>query len=178
MIQEICNIGNEHAIDTFYKIAIMEKSHLPNFSYLTPDETVQDYITNLPDTAQVLITDLLPKNLKNSSRPRISDSGIIYKTNISFLITPLDKNLQTLLETYINKEVVVLISKRTTSHLYGTQQQPLLFSYAPTHSSNPATTKGYTITCSGVCYGPDRHFEDITFNLYSRGLAFQLAQEI
>lgn len=178
MIQELCNIGNEHHIDTFYKIAIIEKSHLPNFSYLTPDATIESYITNLPDTAQVLITDLLPKNISVSNPTKISTSGKLYAPSISFLITPLDKNLQTLLETFNNKEVVVLISKHTTSHLYGTQAQPLLFSYAPSHSNDPSRIKGYKISCKGSCFGADKHFENIEFNIYTRGLAFQLAQEI
>ena len=178
MIQELCNIGHENHIDTFYKIAIIEKSHLPNFNNLTADATVKSYIENLPDTAQVLLTDLLPKNIQVSNPPRISDIGVLQTANISFLLTPLDKNLQTLLETYLNKEVVVLISKRNISHLYGTQAQPLLFSYAPSHSNDPSVIKGYKVSIKGDCYGSDKQFEDVTFNIYTRGLAFQLAQEI
>lgn len=178
MIQELCNIGNENHIDTFYKIAIIEKSYLPNFSYLTPDATIEDYITNIPDAAQAFITDLLPKNIRVTNPTRISNNGRLYSPNISFLLTPLDKNLQTLLETYNNKEVIVLVSKRTTSHLYGTTAQPLLFSYAPSHSSDPSKVKGYKISCKGSVFGSDKHFEEIEFNIYTRGLAFQLAQEI
>ena len=178
MIQELCNTGNENHIDTFYKIAILEKSHLPNFNPLTPNATIKSYIENLPDSAQVLITDLLPKNIIVTNTPTISNSGVLHSTSISFMLTPLDENLQALLETYLNKEVIVLISKRTTSHLYGTQAQPLLFSYAPSHSNDPAVIKGYKISIKGKTYAADKQFEDVAFNIYTRGLAFQLAQEL
>lgn len=178
MIQKLCNTGNEHYIDTFSQIAILEASQLPYFSNLSTDTKVENLITNLPDSAQVLITDLLPNNISVVHAPRFSAAGTLHNTAISLLITPQDKNLQQLLNTYQNKEVVVLVSKHNTSHLYGTQTQPLLFSYSEANAPSPEAIKGYAISINGDTYGESKMFEDITFNIYSRGLAFELAQSI
>ena len=178
MIQQLCNINNEGYVDTFFKVAIFEASQLPYFSHLTADDTVENLITNLPDSAQVLLTDLLPGNLQLNHGSRFSKDGTLYSTNASFLITPQDKNLQALLETYNNKEVVILISKRTTSHLYGTKIQPLLFGYSEANASTPDIIKGYNITINGEGYGASKLFEEVVFNIFSRGLAFKLAQQI
>ena len=178
MIQEICNIGNEHLIDTFHKVAIFESSQLAKFNHLTPEATIQSIFETVPDDYQVLLTDLLPNNIQVSHSTTIKDDGKAYNTRISFILTPQDKSLQDLLETYNNQEVVILISKRNTTHLYGTSAQPLLFRYSELNSNNPSQIKGYTVILEGQSYGPTKHFEDVTFTIYSRGLAFQLAQEI
>lgn len=178
MIQQLCNTGNEHYIDTFYKVAILEASQLPYFSNLSADASVEGIITNLPDSAQVLLTDLLPDNLQLAHGSRFSAHGTLHTTTATFLLTPQDKNLQQLLDTYNNKEVVLLVSKRNTSHLYGTQTQPLLFSYSEVNAPQPSTLKGYAITIAGDGYGASKLFENIIFNIYSRGLAFELAQTI
>jgi hypothetical protein len=178
MIQELCNIGNEHQIDTFFKIAIFEVSQLPYFNNLTSDETIENIITNIPDTSQVLIAELLPKNIRVDAGSKITDQGVVYTPNIAFTLTPQDKNLQALLEKYQNKEVITLISKRQTSYLYGTKAQPLLFEYDPIHSNDPSVLKGYAIKMYGEVLGAEKLFENITFNIYSRGLAFTLAQEL
>lgn len=178
MIQEICNRGHEHHIDTFHKVAIFEATQLPFFSHLTADSVIEGIITNIPDSAQVLITELLENNLNLSHTSGFSAAGKLFTTNMGFTITPQDKNLQQLLDTYNNKEVVVLVSKRGTSHLYGTQLQPLLFKYDELNSPSPAAPKGYSITIAGSGYGTSKLYENIEFNIYSRGLAFVLAQEI
>lgn len=178
MIQQLCNTGNEHHIDTYSRIAILEASQLPYFSDMSTETKVKDIITNLPDTAQVLLTDLLPNNINVVHAPRFSAAGTLYNTAISFLITPQDKNLQALLSTYQNKEVVVLVSKRNTSYLYGTFTQPLLFSFSEANSPAPEQQKGYTISINGDGYGKSMIFEEVVFNIYSRGLAFELAQSI
>ena len=178
MIQTLCNIGNEHHIDTFYKVAIFEASQLPYFTFLSSDDTVLGILTNIPDTSQVLITDLLPNNIKVGHAPKFSGQGKLHTTSISFTITPQDKNLQQLLETYNNKEVVILVSKHNTTHLYGTSAQPLVFKYAEANSPEPGAIKGYSISMNGDNYGSSKLYEYIEFNIYSRGLAFELAQEI
>lgn len=178
MIQELCNIGNEHHIDTFYKIAVMEATQFQKFNHLTTDAAVNTIISEIPDNYQILITDLLPKDIKVSSPTKITDAGVLYSSDISFTLTPQDKYLQQLLETYNNKEVIVLVSKRKTNHLYGSVAQPLLFKYAPLNANDPSSIKGYTIDIEGETYGPERLFENVSFNIYTRGLAFQLAQEL
>jgi hypothetical protein len=178
MIQEIHNHIDDHHIDTFYKVAIFEHSYLPKFTHLTPDTVIEDYITNVTDTSQTMLINLLQNNIKvnHSSSPKTS--GKIYKTKISFTITPQDKNLQQLLETYNNKEVVILISKRETNHLYGTSTQPLLFTFSELNNAKPNVVKGYTVQLTGEGYGGSKLFEEITFNVFSRGLAFQLASSL
>lgn len=178
MIQELCNIGNEHIIDTFYKVSIFEASQLPAFNHLTNDAAVKSILDTIPDNYQVLLTDLLPENISVRNPSKITASGSTNQTTISFVVTPQDKNLQALLETYQNKEVVVLVSKRNTTHLYGTQAQPLLFSYSELNNNTPNGLKGYTINISGEGYGTTKLFENLTFTIYSRGLAFELAQEL
>ena len=178
MIQEICNIGNEHHIDTYHKIAIFRASQLPAFNHLTSDTAINDILTNIPDINDVLITDLLPMNMNSKHNNRPTVDGKVYKTSLSLVITPQDKNIQALLETYNNEEVVVLLSKHNTSHLYGTQSQPLIFIYSELNSPDPKKQKGYTVSIKGSGYGAAKIYEDIIFNIYTRGLAFELAQEL
>lgn len=178
MIQELCNIGNEHLIDTFYKVAVFESSQLPKFNHLTSDATILNIFETVPDDYQVLLAELLPEDISVSNPPTISDSGSLTKPNIRFTLTPQDKNLQALLETYHNQEVVILVSKRNTTHIYGTSSQPLLFSYSELNSNKPSGLKGYTVTIYGDVYGSAKLFEDVPFTIYSRGLAFELAQEM
>lgn len=178
MIQELCNIGNEHLIDTFYKVAILEATQLEMFNHLTPDDTIQSILDTIPDSHQVLITDLLPDSISVSNPAKLSESGVTNTTSISFVVTPQDKNLQTLLNTYQNQEVVALVSKRGTSHLYGTQAQPLLFKFSELNNPKPNGLKGYTISISGTGYGDTKIFEAIEFTIYNKGLAFQLAEPL
>ncbi len=178
MIQQICNLGNEYNIDTFYKIAIFEASQMRSFTFMTPEDTIKETLTTLPDDSQVLITDLLPNNIKVDHTTKTSNAGKLYASSISFTITPQHKSLQEILETYNNKEVVVLVSKHNTNHLYGTTTQPLLFKYAELNSPDPIAIKGYTITMKGDNYGASKIFEDLLFNIYSRGIAFSLPQSL
>jgi len=178
MIQELCNSGHENFIDTPFKIAVFEISAFPFFNQLTSDATIESIITNLPNTAQVFYTELLPKNIQVSNPTKINTSGKTYTPHISFTLTPQDKNLQALLETFNNKEVIVLVSKRTTDHLYGTTAQPLLFVYHPLNANDPQSVKGYTVNIDGETFGPEAIFENVVFNIYSRGLAFQLAGDL
>ncbi|WP_421811737.1 hypothetical protein [Flagellimonas sp.] len=178
MIYQLCNLGNEHHIDTFFKVAVFKADNLPYFSHLTKDLSVQDIITNLPDESEVILSDLLPNNVQVAHNTRFSANGKLYNTNIGFTLTPQDKNLQELLEGYNTQEVVVMVSKRNTSHLYGTKAQPLTFTYSELNSPQPGAMKGYTLDISGSTYGKSRLFEQIQFNVYERGLAFELAQPI
>lgn len=178
MIQQIHNHIDDHHIDTFYKAAIIEHSYLPKFTHLTPDNVIQDYITNIADTSQVMLVNLLPNNINVNHSSSSKPSGKIYKSKISFTLTPQDKNLQQLLETYNNKEVVILISKRESNHLYGTSMQPLLFTFSELNNAKPNVIKGYSIQLTGEGYGGSKLFEEITFNIFSRGLAFQLASSL
>ena len=175
---DLSKLGNEHIIDTFYKVSIFEASQLPKFNHLTPDETIKTILDTIPDNYQVLLTDLLPENISVRNPSKITASGSSNQSSISFVVTPQDKNLQALLETYQNKEVVVLVLKRNTTHLYGTSDQPLLFKYNELNNPKPSGLKGYTIILNGEGYGSTKIFENFTFGIYERGLAFQLAQQI
>lgn len=178
MIYELCNLGNEHHIDTFYRVALFKADSFPYFSHLTKDANVEDMITNLADSSDVIISELLPNNIGVSQNTRFSSSGKLYVTNIGFTLTPQDKNLQGLLDGYNAQEVVVLVSKRNTSHLYGTKAQPLTMTYSELNSPQASSIKGYGIQIAGESYGRPRLFEHIDFNIYDRGLAFELAQPI
>lgn len=173
MIQQLCNKNHEQ-IDTFYKVAIIQKESLANFSHLTSDDDIETIITSIPDSANALITELLPENLVLSPFSNISRSGVSYQVNASFLITPQDKALKNLLDQYMNKEVVFLLDKHGTTYVYGTTMRPLLMAYDDLHSSKPDGLKGYVIKISGKCYGSHKILEDVYLNIYSRGLAFEL----
>lgn len=178
MIQQICNTGNEHLIDTFHKVSIIEASQLPKFSHLSTDDFILNILENIPDDYQVLLADLLPESISVRNPIKVNSSGTTNKTSISFVLTPQDKNLQALLNTYQNQEVVILVSKRNTTHLYGTANQPLLFTFSELNNPKPNGLKGYTVSISGEGYGDTKIFENIIFTIYNRGLAFQLAQQI
>ncbi|MGB5818834.1 MAG: hypothetical protein WBG90_05065 [Saonia sp.] len=178
MIHQLCNIGHEHHIDTFYRVAVFEAGQMPSFNHLTDLGTVEDIITNIPDSAQVFLTDLLPNNIRVTHRTRISAAGKLFSNDISFLLTPQDKNLQDLLNTYNNREVIAMVSKRNTTHLYGTSDRPLLLRYDELNNPQPNSLKGYSIKINGNTYGTSKLFESVDFNIYSRGLAFELAQQI
>ncbi|WP_421801777.1 hypothetical protein [Flagellimonas sp.] len=178
MIYELCNLANEHHIDTYHKVAVFKADNFPYFSHLTKDSAVLDMITNLSDGSDVILSDLLPNNIRVSHGTRFSANGKLFTNNIGFILTPQDKNLQELLEGYNTQEVVILVSKRNTSHLYGTKAQPLTLTYSELNSPQPGAMKGYNLSITGDTYGKSRLFEEVTFNIYERGLAFELAQTI
>lgn len=176
MIYNLCNTRNEDYVDTYHEVAIIESTQLFKFNHLTPEDQVLDIISNLPDTAQAFITDLLPENIRVSGQTKITSSGSLFPVNISFTQTPQDKSILELLQTYNNKLVVVLVKKRGSSYLYGTSEQPLTFTFDELNSNNHSTIKGYSIKINGSGYGHSKLFESIEFNIFNRGLAFQLAQ--
>lgn len=178
MIVDLCNVGHEHHVDAFDKIAVFAASSLPYFSHISSDAVIEDIITNIPDGAQVFLAQLLRNNINVVHRTQFGENGKQFNTTINFTLTPQDKNLQELLNTYNGQEVAVLVSKVNSSHLYGTKAQPLLFTYAEQNSPSPNTVKGYSVEIKGVGYGPGKLFESVAFNIYERGLAFELAQEI
>lgn len=174
MIYQLCNIGNEQN-DTFHKLSIIKKSSLALFNHLASDATIESIITNLADSSEVLNTDVLPENLSHSATSGSDANGKFYNFNSSFVLTPLNKYLQNLLEGYNNEEVILLLKTHTSTFLYGTTLSPLLFRYNEQHSSEAQGLKGYSISISGKCLGASKQFETLEFNIFNRGLAFNLA---
>lgn len=174
MIYQLCNQGNEQN-DTFYSISIVKKSSLPRFNHLTSDTTIETIFTSIADSSDVIITDLLPENLTLSATTRTSNHDKTYSINSSFVLTPLDKNIQTLLEEYNNEEVVVLLKQHNTTFIYGTYTSPLVLTYNEKHGNKAQDLKGYTVFIKGTCLGASKQFETIEFDIFSRGLAFELA---
>lgn len=174
MIYQLCNQGNEQN-DSFYSVSIIKKSSLPRFNHLTSDATIESIFTAIADSSDVIITDLLPENLTLSATTTTSNHDKTYSVNSSFVITPLDKNLQTLLEGYNNEEVVLLLKQHNSTFLYGTYTSPLILTYNELHSTKAEELKGYTVNIAGRCLGTSKQFETLEFNIFSRGLAFELA---
>lgn len=174
MIYEICNQNHEQ-IETFSKLSFIKKSSLTPFHFLTPDATVQEIVTNLPDSASALIFNLLPENLSVSYNTRVSDNGKQYPFRSRFLLTPQDKNLQGLLEQYNNEEGIVLIEKPDATHIYGTPQTPVVLTYSEAHANTGQGVKGYDVSISGDCLGSSVILENVSINIFTRGLAFELA---
>lgn len=174
MIYNLCNQGNEQN-DTFHSISVIKKSSLALFNHLTADATIQSIITSLAESSEAIILDLLPENVSLTATTGKDDNGKFYNVNNGFTLTPLDKNLQTLLEQYNNQEVVVLLKKNTSTFLYGTTTSPLLFTYNELHDSTAQGLKGYSISLRGKCLGASKQFEVLEFDIFNRGLAFDLA---
>lgn len=174
MIYQLCNIGNEQNA-TFYRLSVILKSSLSAFNHLTPDTEIKDIITNLSDASNAINADLLPENLSHSASTITNEDGREYSVNSSFVITPLDKNLQDLLEDYNDQEVVLLLKTPNSTFVYGTTLSPLIATYSELHSNQAQGLKGYRINISGRCLGPSKQFEFTEFNIFNRGLAFTLA---
>lgn len=178
MIQNLCNIGHEHHIDTFYRIAVIEAGQLPYFSNLSTPAKIEGIITDLPDNSKAFTAQLLYNNVRVSHRSKISAHGRLFSNDIDFTITPQDANIKTLLDDFNNREVIVMISKRGSTHLYGFNIQPLLFRYDELNSPLPTDIKGYSISISGDTYGSAQLYEAVELNIFERGLAFQLADQL
>ncbi|EKF56220.1 hypothetical protein I215_01818 [Galbibacter marinus] len=176
MIYNLCNSRNEDHVDTYHEVAIIESTQLYSFNHLTPDDQIIDIISNLPDTSQAFITDLLPENIRVTGQTKIGDTGSLFPVSITFTQTPQNKSILELLQKYNNGLVVVLVKKRGSSFLYGTTDQPLIFTFDELNSNNHSTVKGYSIKINGSGYGNSKNFEDIQFNIFNRGLAFQLSE--
>lgn len=177
MIYQLCNEGYEQ-IATFFKIAIIKKSSLAFFTHLTPDDDVETIISNLSESANALIINLLPENLSIQDGTRTGDEGKGYQVSIGFTLTPQDKNLQGLLEQYNNEEVVVLLDKVGDTYVYGTTNNPLKMIYSSLHSNTGSGTKGYQIQIKGNTLGAPKMLENTELTIYNTGLAFQLAGQL
>lgn len=174
MIYNLCNIGNEQNA-TFNRASIIKKTSVPAFNHLASDATIQQHITNISVNSDAINLDLLPENLSHNQNTRTSADGTTYNVSARTILTPLDKNLQQLLEGYNNQEVLLLLEKPGVSFLYGTPTSPLIFTYNEQHNNTAQGLKGYGINISGECLGASKQFETIVFDIFDRGLAFQLA---
>lgn len=177
MIQNLCNVIDEFNLDTFYKVLIAEATQLPKFSHLDPDEDVLAIMNSLPVEFQAMIIPFLPEKFSLAEGKQLTNGNKIRATSLSFPVTPQDANIQNLLKTYDNKEVVAFVSRRSHAHLYGTSQQPLVFYFSELHATNPIGMKGFTISMQGEGYGDAKYFagSEDNFPVIRRGLAFELA---
>ena len=178
MIHNICNIGDESNISTFNKIVIYEASQFIKFDRFLSNLDLDALLKELPDSAQVFFTDLLPQNIRVSNRTTIKNSLETFKTSINFVITPQSEERHNILKTYNNKEVFVLLIKPDNQHLYGTSKEPLLFKFDELHSNKPGDLKGFTINMNGTSIEAPRYVSTSEYNIFSRTLAFELAQKI
>ena len=177
MIYNLCNLVDETNLDLFYKITIIEATQLPKFDHLTPKDEILNIINNIPPTFKAMVVPLLPEKISLSNADASRGANNSWSTRINFPMVPQDVALQELLDTYNNREVVAFLSRITHSHLYGTQAQPLRFSFNEMHSSTPSGLKGFQVSLSGTGYGAAKYFagKDSDFEVTKKGLAFTLA---
>ena len=177
MIHNLCNIVEEVNFDTFFKATIIEASQLPEFNHLTKDQEVLSIINSIPESFQAMVIKFMPEKFSLSNNTNIRNANRSYRTSFSLPLVPQDAAIQALLETYNNKMVVVFITRHTHSYLYGTQAQPLLFTYDEMHAPTVMGLKGYNLSMSGDGYGSPKYFagKEADFPVVQRGLAFQLA---
>lgn len=177
MIHNLCNLVSDSNLDTFYKILIAEASQLPAFDHLTPKADVLGIINSLPNTFQAMVLPFLPEKHTLAAAAKLVNDNTQWNNSISFPLVPQDEAIQALLETFNNKEVVAFLVRISHSHLYGTQAQPLLFSYSELHAPTKTGLKGYNVTMQGDGYGAPMYFagSESSFPVIKRGLAFELA---
>lgn len=177
MIQNLCNIFNESSFDTFFKIVIIEATQLPKFNHLTPDEEVLSVVNSLPSAFQAMVIPFIPEKFSLSSNTALVNENKQYRHSVSLPLIPQDAAIQGLLESFNNKLVVAFVVRHSHSHLYGTSEQPLLFTYDELHAPTPAALKGYNLAMAGETYGAAKYFagKETDFPVIDRGLAFQLA---
>ena len=177
MIQNLCNLVEDINFDTYYKATIIEASQLPFFNHLTKDSDILGIVNSIPQTFQAFVISFIPEKFSLSNDTAISKNQKSYESRFSLPLVPHDVNIQNLLERYNNKLVVVFITRHTHSSLYGTQAQPLLFTYDEMHSPSPTGLKGFNLNMRGKGYGAPKHFagKESDFPIVQRGLAFQLA---
>ncbi|HEA19966.1 MAG TPA: hypothetical protein ENH87_03510 [Pricia antarctica] len=145
---------------------------------MSPSNKIEGIISALPDESKAFTAELLYNNVRVSHRSQISAQGRLWSNDIGFTLTPQDANLKNLLDDFNNEEVVVLLSKRGSTHLYGFNIQPLLFTYDELNSPLPTDIKGYSISISGNTYGSAQLYESVELDIYERGLAFELADQL
>lgn len=177
MIHNLCNLVDDVNFDLFYKATIIEASQLPNFDHLSLNDDILGIVNSLPESFQAMVVPFIHEKFSLSDGTRINNGNINFNPKLSLPIVPQDANVQQLLNTFNNRQVVVLVTRRSHSYLYGTSAQPLLFTYSELHANNPTGLKGYTLNMQGDSYGPALYFagRESEFPVIRRGLAFELA---
>ena len=177
MIHNLCNLIEEFNFDTFYKATIIEANQLPYFNHLNPPAEILGIINSIPSSFQAMVVPFIREKFSISDGTKLNNGNINFSPKISFPLVPQDAAIQSLLNSFNNREVVVFISRITHSYLYGTKAQPLLFTYDELHATAPTGLKGYTLNMQGESYAPAIYFagKETDFPVVQRGLAFQLA---
>ena len=180
MIHNLCNQVDENNLDTFYKILVVESAALPAFDHLTPKEEVVGILNSLDETYNALLIPLLPEKLGVSSSPRVVNGAASWTHSLSLPVVPQTDVIQALMERYNNREVVGFVTRHNQSHLYGTQAQPLLFTYSDLHAHNHVGLKGFNVSLQGETYGAALYFAgtEADFPVITRGLAMPLASSL
>lgn len=173
----LCNLVQQDNLDTFYKVLIASKEDLPPFDELTPQDEIIAIMNSLPESFKAFTFPFLPDKHNVNAGFRSINGSTGHNVSVSAPLVPQDRAIKELLDDYQNTEVVVLLTRIEHSVLFGTQAQPLLFTYDEMHSSNKTGLKGYSLNMSGTTYGSPLYFEgrESEFPVINRGLAFQLA---
>lgn len=177
MIHNLCNLVEEENLITFYKPTIIEAAQLPRLDHLSLNDTILGIVDILPESFQAMVVPFIRERFTLSVGTRINKGNINFNPRLSLPIVPQDANVQELLESFNNKQTVVMVTKRNYSYLYGSSVQPLLFTYSEMHATNPIGLKDYNLNMQGDTYGPALYFlgSEIDFPVLRRSLAFELA---
>ena len=178
MITTICNLRHEGHIDSFYKIVVLRSQYLRSFTPFMDSLELQEVFSNLLEAVDGFDMELLPDNVNVTHAAINGPNGSRYNTSASFFVSPQEEETKALMEQFLNNEVVVLIHKNTKVHIYGTKEQPLLFSYSEVNGNSPGTLKGYTVSVSGSTTAGALYMPSTDFNIINKGLAFTLARQL
>ncbi|MCT8340511.1 hypothetical protein MG296_10635 [Flavobacteriaceae bacterium TK19130] len=120
---------------------------------------------------------LLPEKYSVNSNTDIRNQNQRFRHKIDFPVVPQDDNLRDLLSEFNNTTVIAFLIRKTFTQLYGTTEQPLVFTFDELHDSNPTGLKGFSISLQGDSYAPAKYYTAVQFSAAPTPpfLAFQLA---
>lgn len=178
MLTNLCNIGHEGHIDSFYKCAVIDARYAPRHNNFTPLATLEARFNNLNPAVDVLAVDFLPDQASVSHDQRNSDDGKEYRTRANFFVSPQNLATQAAIESFANREVIFMVHKRTSVHIYGSKDFPLLFSYDEVNGAAPGSPKGYTVVLTGTSVHRACYIDNATLAFTSNKLALKLAAKL
>ncbi|WP_417365938.1 hypothetical protein [Flavobacterium beibuense] len=140
---EICNtIPEDHKLIT--KVSIIERSKV--FYPLRFAIQKRDIIFN---EALALTIIPLPDDVNYPASTKSNDAGQLWDYRVQ--VTTNNQNPVTSAELFrfLNKKVIVVLHHNAGRIILGCNEMPLQFSYSDDNTSNPASTSGFTVECTG-----------------------------
>lgn len=100
----------------------------------------------------VVISSLIPEDLKFPSTSKMTDAGMLKDYKIEISIN--NQNPLTIegLENLHNRKVIVVLHHAAGRIILGCNEMPLEYLYNDDNTTNPQNDNGFTVTCRGNAY--------------------------